>query len=113
MLYISDSKRRIGAKTLDIHLYLVDTIAVMDELTKQIAALIEKLEKSNPIDGSTEQITTSHLTGLLAAMENAEGPGALAPRFADLEQFWLSSVAWCSQLSKDVEKIIITYQELL
>ena len=85
----------------------------MDELTKQIAALIEKLEKSNPIDGSTEQITTSHLTGLLAAMENTENPGALAPRFADLEQFWLSTVAWCSQLSKDVEKIIITYQELL
>jgi len=85
----------------------------MHELKKEIAALIEKLDKSNPIDSSTEQITTSHLKGLLAAMENADDPITLAPRFADLEQFWLSSVAWCSQLSKDVEKIIIIYQELL
>ena len=85
----------------------------MNESTKEIVALIEKLEKSNPIDGSTEQITSNHLKRLLAAMENTEGPRTLAPRFADLEQFWLSSVAWCSQLSKDVEKIIITYQELL
>jgi len=84
----------------------------MNELTEEIIALIEKLEKQNPIDGSTEQITTSHLKSLLAAMEDAEHPAALAPRFADLEQFWLSSVAWCSQLSKDLEKIIIIYQEL-
>jgi len=88
-------------------------MAVMDELTKEIVALIERLEKSDPIDGSPERITTSHLNGLLAAMQNVEGPEALAPRFADLEQFWLSSVAWCSQLSKDVEKIIIIYQEML
>ena len=85
----------------------------MNELTEEIVALIEKLEKSNPIDGTTAQITTSHLNGLLAAMPTAEGPATLASRFADLEQFWLSSVAWCSQLSKDVEKIIIIYRELL
>ena len=85
----------------------------MNELTEEIVALIEKLEKSNPIDGSTEQIATRHLKGLLAAMGNAEAPAALASRFADLEQFWLSSVAWCSQLSKDLEKIIIMQQELL
>jgi hypothetical protein len=98
---------------LDINLYLIDTIAVMNELKKETAALIEKLEKSNPIVGSTEQITTSHLKGLLAAIENADDASTLAPRLADLEQFWLSSVAWCSQLSKDIEKIIIIYQELL
>ena len=84
----------------------------MDELTKQIIALIETLETQNPVDGSTEHITTTFLNGLLAAMQNAEDPGTLASRFADLEQFWLSSIAWCSQLSKDVEKIIIIYQEL-
>ena len=84
----------------------------MEELKKEIGVLIEKLEKSNPIDSRTEQITTSHLKGLLTAMENAEDPDTLASRFVDLEQFWLSSVAWCSPLSKDVEKIIIIYQEL-
>lgn len=85
----------------------------MNELAIGINALIEKLEKLNQIDRSPEQITRSHLTGLLAAMENADDARTLAPRFADLEQFWLSSVAWCSQLSKDIEKIIIDYQELL
>ena len=85
----------------------------MNELTKEIVALIEKLEKSNPIDGSTEQITTNHLKSLLAAMGNTDGPSTVAPSVAELEQFWLSSVAWCSQLSKDVEKILIIYQELL
>jgi hypothetical protein len=84
----------------------------MDELTKEIIALIDKLEKQNPDDGSREHLTTTHLTGLLSAMQNAEGPVTLAPRIADLEQFWLSSIAWCSQLSKDVEKIIVLYQEL-
>lgn len=98
--------------TLDICLYLIDTIAAMNELTEEIVALIKKLEKSDPIDGRTEQISTGHLKGLLAAIRNAESPGALALRFADLEQFWLSSVAWCSQLSKDLEKILIIYQEL-
>jgi hypothetical protein len=88
-------------------------MAAMKELTKEIVALIEKLEKQNPIDGSAQQVITSHLKSLLAAMKDAEHPAALAPRFADLEQFWLSSVAWCSQLSKDLEKIIIMHQELL
>lgn len=83
----------------------------MNELTKEIVALIEKLEKSNPIDESPEQITLSRLTGLLTAIENADGASTRAARFADLEQFWVSSIAWCSQLSKDVEKIIIIYQE--
>lgn len=91
----------------------IQVTAAMNELTEEIGALIRKLEKSNPIDGSTEQITTRHLKGLLAALGNAEGPGTLASRFADLEQFWLSSVAWCSQLSKDLEKILIIHQELL
>lgn len=85
----------------------------MKELTEEIVALIKKLEKSNPIDGSTEQIATRHLKGLLAAIRNAESPAALASRFADLERFWLSTVAWCSQLSKELEKIIIIHQELL
>lgn len=99
--------------SLDINLNLFDTITTMIELAKGIIALIEKLEKLNPIDESTEQITTSHLKDLLAAMENADYGSTIVARFADLERFWLSSVAWCSQLSRDIEKIIIKYQELL
>lgn len=84
----------------------------MNELTQEIVALIEKLDKSNPIVGSTEQITSNLLKGLLAEVEHADAVRTPVARFADLEQFWLSSVAWCSEFSKDIEKIIITYQEL-
>ena len=85
----------------------------MIKLKNEIVALIDKLDKSNPIDTSIEQITISHLNGLLAVLENAEDAGAHRERFAELEQFYASSVAWCSQLSKDIEKIIIIYQEQL
>lgn len=59
------------------------------------------------------QITAAHLNAILAAMANPDETGTIASRFADLEQYWLSSVAWCSELSKDIEKIIMDYQELL
>ena len=85
----------------------------MNELKKEIVALVDKLDKSNPIDGSLEQITIYHLAGLMAALENAVETETLQRRITELEQFYTSSVPWCSQLSKVIEKIIIMYQELL
>ena len=84
----------------------------MNELGKEIAALIDRLEKLNSPAGSTEHTTVSHLKRLMAGLENSEDAKTLEPGIAELEQFWLSSVAWCSQLSKEIEKIIIIYQEL-
>jgi len=84
----------------------------MNELGKEIAALIDRLEKLNSPEGSTEHTTTSHLKRLMAGLDNNEDAKSLKPCFAELEEFWLSSVAWCSQLSKEIEKIIIIYQEL-
>ena len=85
----------------------------MNELDEEIAALIDKLNKSNPAAESTEHIVSIHLEGLIAAMDTTDDLWMLESRFAELEQFWLSSVEWCSQLSKDIERIIIIYQELL
>ena len=85
----------------------------MNELGKEIIALIDKLEGAVSPGGSTEHIALSHLKRLLAGLENTEDTRALAPGFADLEQFWVSSVAWCSELSKDIEKILILHKELL
>ena len=65
------------------------------------------------MDPASVQTTAGHLKAILAAMANPADAGSIASRFADLEQYWLSSVAWCSELSKDIEKIIIDYQELL
>ena len=83
----------------------------MQELENEIVALIDKLEKANPLDGSTEQITIHHLRRLITALENAEETETNQGKIAELEQFYESSVPWCSQLSKDIEKIVIIYQE--
>jgi hypothetical protein len=85
----------------------------MKELLNEIVGLIDKLGKLNPIYGSNEQIAVDHLKRLKDALGNTNDLRTLEPAFAGLEQFQLSSVAWCSQLSKDIEKIIIIYQELL
>jgi hypothetical protein len=85
----------------------------MNELLKEILSLIGKLENSVTPEGSTEYITLSHLKRLVTALENTEDIRALEPGFADLEQFWATSVSWCFELSKNIEKIIILYREQL
>lgn len=85
----------------------------MNEFRKEIFALIDKLEKMIAPDESSEGITLGYLKGLAAASENSNDSGALATGIADLEQFWATSVNWCSELSKDIEKIIILYREQL
>ena len=79
----------------------------MDNLREEIAALINQLQKSD-INGSTvERQTIYHLSRLAAADEKAFDQG-----LADLKQFWLSSIDWCSELSKQIEKLIIMYEDL-
>ena len=85
----------------------------MKELLNEIVALIDKLDKLDPIYGSHEQIAVDYLKRLKDALGTTNDIRTLEPAFAGLEQFQLSSVAWCSPLSKDIEKIIIIYQELL
>ena len=85
----------------------------MNELHNEILALIGKLENSVAPKGSTEYFALSHLKKMVAVTENIEDARVLEAWIADLEQFWASSVAWCSELSKDIEKIIIIYRELL
>ena len=85
----------------------------MNELSKEIKALIGKLENSVVPEGSTEYLTLCHLKKIATVSENAEDARALEAWIADLEQFWLTSVNWCSELSKDIEKVIILYREQL
>jgi len=76
-------------------------------------ALVNKLEKKIIPEESSEGITLGYLKGLAAASENAGDKRALEMGIADLERFWVTSVNWCSELSKDIEKIIILYREQL
>ena len=83
----------------------------MNELLKEIVALIEKLGKMKSPEDSNEGITQGYLKGLAAVLENSGDTGALEMGIADLERFWVTSVNWCSGLSKDIEKILILYRE--
>ena len=78
----------------------------MDKLRKEIAALIDQLEKSDVNASTVEHQTLYHLNRLVSADETAFDQG-----LADLKQFWLSSIDWCSELSKQVEKLIIMHEE--
>jgi len=79
----------------------------MDELEKEIAALKNQLENSDIIGNPTERQAMGYLNRLMAADEKT-----LDREFADLKQFWLSSVDWCSELSRQIEKLIIIHEEL-
>jgi hypothetical protein len=78
----------------------------MDNLREEIAALIDQLKKSDLNGSAVERQTISHLNRLVAADETA-----FDQVLADLKQFWLSSVDWCSELSKQIEKLIIMHEE--
>jgi hypothetical protein len=76
----------------------------MDKLKKEMAALIDQLEKSGIHGSATERQTLYHLNRLVAADETT-----FDQYLADLKQFWLSSIDWCSELSKQIEKLIIMH----
>jgi hypothetical protein len=78
----------------------------LDELKKEIVSLIDRLEKSDRIDNAVENQAVSHLKRLIGADEKA-----LGIYFAHLKQFWTTSVDWCSELSKQLEKLIIIYED--
>ena len=78
-----------------------------DRLFKEISALKDRLDNSGRIGNAAEDRTKYHLNRLMAADEKT-----LGREFSDLKQFWLSSVDWCSELSKQIEKLIIMYEDL-
>lgn len=85
----------------------------MNEFQKEIWTLINKLEKKFAPEESSEGIILGFLRALAFASEKAGDEHALEMGIADLEKFWATSVNWCSELSKDIEKIIILYREQL
>ncbi len=79
-----------------------------NELRKEIFDLKNQLELADISDSAVADQTIRHLDRLLAANDEAFDRG-----FADLKQFWLSSVDWCSELSKQIEKLIIMREDSL
>jgi hypothetical protein len=85
----------------------------MEELRKEIRSLIRRMERVPPPVGSVEAITLDRLRMLSAAAEEVpeSESGALASLLGELRGFWLHSIDWCSQLSKDIERLLILYDD--
>jgi len=79
----------------------------LDQLHKEIADLKDQLEYSDLIGNTIEERTIYYLNRLTAADKKT-----LDREFADLKQFWLSSIDWCSELSKQIEKLVIMHEDL-
>ena len=79
----------------------------MDELKKEIVSLRDQLKRSDISGITIERQAIDHLNRLITADEEA-----FEIAFGGLKQFWITSVDWCSELSKQLEKLIIMQDEL-
>ena len=80
-------------------------------LKNEIGAVIHKLENSMAGEDRIAAFVLTQLKCLLREVESGN-IGSNDRVFGNLRQFWLDSVPWCSELSRDVEKIIIMYGDL-
>ena len=79
-----------------------------DEIKNEIQSLLSELEKSKPDPESVEGVTIEYLKCLLAESDNPH----MGVDFSDFRLFWMESVPWCSELSKEIEKLIILSDEI-
>jgi len=84
----------------------------MEDLRREMHALIRRMEAALPPVGGVEEKTLHRLRTLSAAAEKAQEISELSPLFLDLKTFWLNSIDWCSQLSRDIERLLILQDEL-
>ena len=84
---------------------------MMEWILKEIESLIEYLEKAHPEAESTEGIAIEYLKCLLRKPGNLSYPENPTSEFSEFKRFWLESVPWCSDLSRQIEKLIILYDE--
>ena len=84
----------------------------MESLRHALYALVAKLEGAFPQPGSIEDTTLVRLRTLCVAADQAQRVEDLNHQFAELRQYWIDSIEWCSQLSKEIEKLLIMQEEL-
>ena len=85
----------------------------MDELKRELDALVARLIAGDAEVDATAAQVLPYLKTLQSAMERCRSPLGLVPTVNALRQFWMTSVPWCSGLSRDIEKIIIIHEELV
>lgn len=82
----------------------------MNELKAELRSMIARLEENPATEDGLEAGALFHLVRLAAAIDSP--PDRRTRTVAELRKFWLGSVPWCSPLSKDLEKILILYDEV-
>ena len=83
----------------------------MRAIQRELENLILELRAGHPTAGSPEGQVLPHLLRIRLQLEDGTSPAGLAAAFNDLERFWLESIAWCSALSREVEKLLIDYAD--
>jgi hypothetical protein len=81
----------------------------MTPLAQAVACLIEK--NQSPLHGECPIPTVLELLRAVEDGLKAGDPANLEEAIFRLRDHWLNAVAWCSDLSRDIEKILILYDE--
>jgi len=81
-------------------------------LAEELSQLIKKIVNAGNADSGVELHVMNYLKKILAELERPGSVSLLMENFSGLRQFWLESIPWCSELSRDIEKIIMMYEEL-
>jgi len=82
----------------------------MDEWIHTTRSLIDHLKFMPYDENSPETQVLDYLSSLLEVSGRGE-ISAMEERIFQLKNFWFQSVPWCSNLSKEIEKIVIQYNE--
>jgi chromosome condensin MukBEF ATPase and DNA-binding subunit MukB len=83
----------------------------MEQLRHELDKLIAKLAPHRPAADSQEGRALQYLQTIQKLALGKARSAERAAAFVALRQFWLHSIAWCSALSRDIEKLIIIYEE--
>ena len=83
----------------------------MVELRPELTALIARLERGRLPAGSPEAQALRLLRDIEEVIAGDAGPQQIAQAFDVLRNWWLTSVAWCSALSRQIEKLMIIFDE--
>lgn len=84
----------------------------MKTLRREIKETIARLGNSPSDADFIADQALSILRRLAADAETSPGPEWLAGSFAELNRFWVGSIPWCSELSREIERLIIMYGDL-
>jgi len=85
----------------------------MKQLQQAIVDLMAALDTRGPHAELAEQITLVHLRRLAHLVALDPQASDLHPAVMQFKAFWAASIDWCSALSRQVERILIIYEDQL